>query len=128
MEGAPIDGLVLLAAPAEWTVFAGSPAEGLARITDRSGMVVAPEVLEDPRPWADEFRVVEARSSIAEVDLPVLIVHASDDDVVPVAHAHILGRRAPRADVVVLDGAEHQLRRRSDVVPLVLDWLGDTFR
>ena len=91
-------------------------------------MVVAEEVLEDPRPWADEFLVVEAQSSIAAVDLPILIVHADDDAVVPIAHAHILNERAPRSDLVVLKGGEHQLRSRPDVVPLVLDWLGNTFR
>jgi alpha-beta hydrolase superfamily lysophospholipase len=127
-EGAPVDGLVLLAAPAEWMSFAGTPAEGLARITEDSGMVVADEVLADPQPWADEFGVVEAGSSIADVDLPVLIVHATDDDVVPIAHAHILHARAPRADLAVLAGGGHQLRRRSEVVPLVLDWLDDLFR
>lgn len=127
-EGAAVDGLVLLAAPAEWMSFARGPAEGLARITEDSRMVVAEEVVHDPQPWADEFLVVEAQASIAAVDLPILIVHAAEDPVVPIAHAHILDERAPRADLVVLEGREHHLRRRPDVVPLVLDWLGDTFR
>jgi pimeloyl-ACP methyl ester carboxylesterase len=54
---------------------------------------------------------------------PVLIVHGSDAEVVPVSHAYRLARRAGDAEVVILEGAAHHLRRHPQVVPLVVDWL-----
>jgi pimeloyl-ACP methyl ester carboxylesterase len=122
-EGAPVDALVLLAAPAEWVTFASTPEEGLRRITEGSGMPVSPAVWGDPHQWANEFLTVTPEASIAEAGVPVLIVHGSNDEVVPPAHAHRLARRAPGADLVIIEGAAHQLRRRPDIVPTVVEWL-----
>ena len=122
-EGIGAAALVLLASPAAWISFAATPEDGLRRVTEGSGMAVAPHVLADPRAWAREFRTVTPEDSIASAGIPVLIVHSSDDEVVPVSHAHRLARRAGDAEVVILEGAAHHLRRHSQVVPLVVDWL-----
>jgi fermentation-respiration switch protein FrsA (DUF1100 family) len=125
-RGTPADALVLLAAPAEWLSFAGDPAEGARRITEEAGMTLSPEAVADLDAWAEEFGRVTTVSSIALVGVPVLIVHGTADDVVPVAHAHTLAERAPGAELRIIDGASHQLRRDPRVFELVNDWVNRT--
>jgi alpha-beta hydrolase superfamily lysophospholipase len=122
-RGAPVDALVLLAAPAEWISFAAHPAFGVRRIVEEAGMPLAEDVLKDPTAWAAEFESVAAEKSIAHVKVPTLIVHGSADDVVPVDHAHRLAERAPAADLRIIEGGPHQLRRHPGVLEMVLDWL-----
>ncbi|MFN2389629.1 MAG: alpha/beta hydrolase family protein [Actinomycetota bacterium] len=125
-RGAPIDALALLAAPADWVSFAaGDPAEGVRRVTQEAGMALAPEVLADPSAWAEEFDRVTAEVAAAEVKIPMLVVHGTADETVPVDHARRIARRAPHARLVILDGAPHQLRKHPGVLELVLDWLDD---
>lgn len=122
-RGAPVDAVACLAAPAEWGAFAAGSADGIARITEDAGMPVAPEAHVSPEQWAGEFDRVTAERSIARVDVPVVIVHGTDDDVVPVEHARRLAAAHPGAELEVLPGAPHTLRRDPRVLPLLLGWI-----
>lgn len=122
-RGAPVDALALLGAPAAWLLFTQDPHEGLRRITEEAGMAVAPEVSEDPATWASEFDSVNTRSSIEHVTVPTLILHGSADDVVPVKHAHLIAEAAPAAELVILEGAGHILRRDAEGRRVLQGWL-----
>jgi len=122
-RGAEVRGLALLAAPASWVSFAGDPADALRRIIEEAGMTVAPDVIEDPGPWADEFQGVATIAAIGHIDVPVLIVHGTADSVVPVQHARLLAEAAPDAELRILEGAEHQLRKEPAAVEAVLEWM-----
>ncbi len=122
-RGAPVDALALLAAPAAWVSFAGDPRAAVTRITEEAGMTLAEEVLADPTAWAAEFEAVVTESSIVDVRVPTLIVHGSADEVVPVDHAERIAERARNAEVRIIEGAAHQLRRDERAVELVLEWL-----
>lgn len=53
-----------------------------------------------------------SRSDFAQrlpAGLPVLLYHGTDDQTVPVAHAHLHARAIPQATVHVLPGRDHQL-------------------
>lgn len=126
-RGAPVDALVLLAAPAAWLSFAADPASGVVRVTGDAGMQLAPQTLEDPSEWAAEFERVTTEVSVAEVGVPVLVVHGSADDVVPVEHAVRVASAAPGSTLEILDGSGHQLRRDDRAVTVVLDWLDERF-
>lgn len=126
-RGAPVDALVLLAAPAEWLSFADDPAMGVFRVQAGAGMELSPEALEDPAQWAAEFENVTAEISVASVRVPVLVVHGTADDVVPVEHAPRIAAAAPAAQLEIVEGAGHQLRRDDRAVDLVLRWLDTTF-
>lgn len=127
-RGAPADALVLLATPAAWLSFAHDPAEAVRRITEEAGMPVAAETLADPAAWAKEFESVVAERSIGSIGVPTLVVHSSDDDVVPVDHGRRIAERARNADLQIVDGGGHQLRRDDRVLRLVLDWLARALR
>lgn len=126
-RGAPVDALVLLAAPAEWLSFADDPAMGVLRIQAGAGMELSPETLEDPSPWAAEFEGVTTELSVADVRVPLLVVHGTADDVVPVEHAPRISAAATAAQLEIVEGAGHQLRRDERAVSLVLSWLDSTF-
>lgn len=126
-RGAPVDALVLLAAPAEWLSFADDPAMGVFRIQAGAGMELAPETLEDPTQWAAEFENVTTELSAASVKVPMLVVHGTADDVVPVDHAPRIAAAAPGAQLEILEGGAHQLRRDERAVSLVLRWLDTTW-
>ncbi|MDE0887538.1 MAG: alpha/beta hydrolase [Myxococcota bacterium] len=43
------------------------------------------------------------------IDLPIMVIHGQDDLLVPIEVAHLLVEAAPRAELVVIDGASHML-------------------
>ncbi len=123
-RGASLDALVLFAAPARWSLFAGDPDDAVARITQEAGMEISPEAHEDPAAFVEEFSSVTAERSIIAVKVPTLIVHGDADDVVPVDHATKLADRANSGELRIIPGAGHQLRRVDEAVEMALDWLG----
>lgn len=123
-RGAPVNALVLLAAPAQWVSFAGAPAEGVRRIREEAGMELAPEVLEDPTEWAAEFTSVTAEKAIVSINVPVLVVHGEADEVVPVDHARRIAERSRSAELRIIDGAPHQLRKVDEAIETASEWLG----
>ena len=126
-QGAPVDGLALLAAPAAWVSFAGSPADAVTRITGDAGMPLSPEVLEDPSEWVAEFETVSTEKAVISVAVPILVVHGTADDVVPYHHAERIAERAQHAELKLVEGAGHQLRREPEAREIVFDWLKRRF-
>jgi dipeptidyl aminopeptidase/acylaminoacyl peptidase len=54
----------------------------------------------------------------------LLIVHGSQDDVVPVSHAYRLHEKAGEPKkLLIIDGVGHRLRREDSAVNAVLEWL-----
>jgi uncharacterized protein len=127
-HGARAHALVLLGAPAAWGAFANDAREGARRITEDAGMSLSAESQEDLDSWAREFDAVTPERLIGSIGVPVLIVHGTQDDVVPVDHAYRLADRARNAELRVLEGAPHQLRRHPGVFELIVDWLNLTLR
>lgn len=122
-RGAPVDLLALLAAPATWVSYADGAQAAVERIRNEAGLALAPEVLASPDVWAAEFGAVETEQSIAHVDIPVLIVHGTADDVVAVEHAERIAENASNAEVRLLEGALHQLRKEPRAIDAVLEWI-----
>jgi pimeloyl-ACP methyl ester carboxylesterase len=122
-RGVPVDGLILLAAPAEWLSFAAHPQEGVERITQDAGMAVDPAVVADPSAWGEEFKQVATERAIPDVTVPILIVQGDQDFVVPPEHAQRIAARAPHAEMHVLSDGAHQLRRDPRALEIMVDWL-----
>ena len=61
----------------------------------------------------------------AEIAVPWLLVHGSEDDVVPIDDSHdILARASDNAELVVIDGADHVFSEHAQVmVAKVVGWL-----
>ena len=61
----------------------------------------------------------------AEIVVPWLLIHGTEDDVVPIADSHdILARASDNAELVVIDGADHVFSEHVQVmVEKVVGWL-----
>jgi fermentation-respiration switch protein FrsA (DUF1100 family) len=61
---------------------------------------------------------------------PLLIVHGSDDPVVPVQHAHMLHDKAGEPKkLIIIDGADHTFSRRDwedRVIEVTAEWLEES--
>lgn len=61
----------------------------------------------------------------AQVRVPWLLVHGSEDDVVPVQHSRDMHAAQPTSELVVLEGADHAFREAGHLAMLgvVVPWL-----
>lgn len=53
------------------------------------------------------YRREDVRDLLPEVAVPALVLHAARNSVYDVAYAHTLANRLPRAELIVLDSADH---------------------
>ena len=62
------------------------------------------------------------RERLGAIDMPVLVVHGTEDPMFGLAHGEALAREIPGAELLVLEGSGHELARRDwDVaVPAIL--------
>lgn len=127
-RGAVVDFLVLLGSPADWISFASGAGDALRRITEDAAMTVAPDDAAHPERWAAEFDDVIPERSIARVSVPALLIHGTEDDVVPVGHARRIADHAAHAHVELIEGGGHRLRSHPSTIALMIDWLRDQLR
>ena len=76
---------------------------------------------------ANNHFMVDGRSfpaaRLGEIDVPVLVVHGSDDPMFPPAHGEALAAAIPGAQLLVLDGVGHELPRSAwdEVLPALIE-------
>jgi uncharacterized protein len=75
--------------------------------------------------WLNSFRKVDALHSVAEISpRPLILIHASEDPVVPVANAQRLFEKAGEPKkLYIIDGTEHRLRRDAKAMKIVMQFL-----
>jgi len=119
-EGAPVESLVTIAAPADlWEVWAhhfhrrGLPGRWIVRVLSpfwalRAGV---------------PFHTLRPEERVAEVGVPLLILHGSLDESVPPDHAHVLARGAG-VEPLMMEGEGHNdLLGREALQEKVVDFL-----
>ena len=69
-----------------------------------------------------------ADAAIARIDRPVLVIHGTDDRIVPVRHARRLAEAGPTAELVELDGGDHNDMRTThpEIDRLVIEFFRRT--
>jgi pimeloyl-ACP methyl ester carboxylesterase len=103
VAGAPVKGLVSISAPADlWEVWAyyfdrqGFPGKWIVRL-------LSPFWL---RRAGVSWKSLDPKIRARELTLPLLILHGSRDESVPVDHANALASAA-RTEAVVMEGKDH---------------------
>ena len=103
-ENSAVRGVISVAGPTdpfeitrEWLDARGLPGQLLIRIMVPFWKEIIPGPYEELKPIR----------RIAEIRVPILIIHGSDDKQVPVAHAQRLAAANPAARVEVIEGADH---------------------
>jgi pimeloyl-ACP methyl ester carboxylesterase len=122
-EDEEIRGVAALAAPADFDDWASNPRR-LFQHAREVGITKA-----NPSPaaidgWARELRSVKA-VDCAQVLAPrnLLVVHGSDDDLVPNFDARVIADAHTQAELRLLDGAGHRLRHDPRAMSILLGWL-----
>ncbi|MDQ6837321.1 MAG: alpha/beta fold hydrolase [Actinomycetota bacterium] len=119
-----ICGVAAFAAPADF----GDRATDARRFVAQArtaGLIRDPKFPSDLESWADQLRDIRPLRSIGKIPpRPVLIVHGSNDEVVPLLDARALADAAEgRLDLRVLVGAGHRLRHDPRAVALLIGWM-----
>ncbi len=121
-----VRGVASLGAPADFDDWAGHPRRLLQHsrdvgvITDRA----FPPGFDD---WARQFRRIRpATDATTLAPRPLLVVHGSEDDVVPQFDARVLCDAHGAAELRIIAGAGHALRHDPRAVAVLLGWLDRT--
>ncbi len=75
--------------------------------------------------WLDGFNAISPIRWINGISpRPLLLVHGSEDDIIPVSHAWKLYERAKEPkQITIIPGAKHRLRLEDKAMAITLDWL-----
>lgn len=118
-----IRGVAALAAPADFDDWASHPRRLLDHAREQKAISdpAFPPALE---PWARELRDIRAVACATHLaPRPLLVVHGSDDDLVPVFDARVTSDAHGAADLRIIGGAGHQLRHDPRAIAVLLGWL-----
>jgi pimeloyl-ACP methyl ester carboxylesterase len=122
-EHAGIRGVAALGAPADFDDWASHPRRLLEHARD-VGMIRDPSFPPSFDDWSRELRDLRAVADAPEVvPRPLLVVHGSDDDVVPVFDARVLADAHGEAELRIVAGAGHRLRHDPRAIAVLLGWL-----
>ncbi len=123
-EDERVQGAASFAAPADVDDWAADPRRFLEHAR-AVGVVRDPSFPPDLDRWAKELRDIRPVRVIHRIPpRPLLIVHGSDDDKVPLVDARALADAADeQADLRVVSSAGHQLRHDPRAIAVLLGWL-----
>lgn len=119
-----VRGVATLAAPpslGDWARETGRLLEYARRV----GMVRTPNFPESMAEWSREVAAIDAITSARSLPpRPLLVLHGSDDEVVPLADARQLAEAAASASQLrVVQAASHELRHDPRAVAALIGWL-----
>lgn len=118
-----IRGVAAMGAPADFDDWANHPRRLLQHARD-TGIIRTAAYPAAFDSWARQIRDVRAVAAIGAIaPRPVLVMHGSDDDVVPVFDARVLADAHGDADLRIIEGGGHQLRHDPRAVAVLLGWL-----
>jgi putative redox protein len=112
-----------IGAPADFDDWANHPRRLLQHARE-TGIIRSPSFPPSFDSWAREIRQVRAVADIGSLrPRPFLVIHGSDDEVVPVFDARILADEHGEADLRIIEGGGHQLRHDPRAMAVLLGWL-----
>jgi pimeloyl-ACP methyl ester carboxylesterase len=118
-----IGGVASLGAPADFDDWASHPKRLLEHARE-VGMITEPGFPADVDEWTRELKDVRAVACAGRLSpRPLLVVHGSDDDLVPVFDARVLVDAHGDAELRIMNGAGHRLRHDPRAVAVLLGWL-----
>ncbi|MGI8793225.1 MAG: alpha/beta hydrolase family protein [Acidimicrobiales bacterium] len=123
-EDPDIRGVATFSAPADFDAWAANPRTILAEART-VGAVRSPAFPADQAVWARGFKEIRPLAAMAKIPpRPMLLVHGTIDDAVPVADARALADEAGgSADLRIITGAGHRLRHDPRAVAILVGWL-----
>jgi uncharacterized protein len=118
-----VRGVAALGAPADFDDWATHPRR-LLEHSREVGMIKEATFPANIDAWARELRELRAVADAPKLPpRPLLVVHGSDDDLVPVFDARVLVDAHGEAELRIVTGAGHRLRHDPRAVAVLLGWL-----
>ncbi len=119
-----VRGVAVLAAPATFDMWAAHP----RRFLDHAraiGLITDKRFPPDVDAWGHQLADIRALDRVDRIPpRPLLIMHGTDDDVVPLQDARTLATAAGgRAEIRLIHGAGHRLRHDPRAVAFLLGWM-----
>lgn len=126
-EQGGIDGVAALAAPASFTsIFLPENLDEFFSVAREIGIITDPGFPPSKEWCIEDMRENDAIAYVAGISpRPLLLIHGDGDETVPLQHSEELYRAAGEPkEIVVLEGAGHQLRKEPGAIQVIMDWLG----
>ncbi len=118
-----VQGVATFGAPADFDDWAADPRRFLQHAREL-GVVRSPGYPDDLSAWAQELKEIRAIGCVHQLPpRPLMIVHGSIDDVVPLSDARALADSAESSELRIITGAGHRLRHDPRAVAVLLGWL-----
>jgi putative redox protein len=118
-----VQGVATLGAPADFDDWASHP-KRLLQHAREVGMIAEAGFPPDMDAWSRELKDLRAVAMVSRLaPRPLLVLHGSDDDLVPVFDARVLVDAHGRAELRIMNGAGHRLRHDPRAVAVLLGWL-----
>jgi pimeloyl-ACP methyl ester carboxylesterase len=119
-----VRGVAVLAAPASLRSWVRDPDAFLAHAR-AIGVVKTKGFPPDPVAWAAAVGALDPLAAAARLaPRPLLVIHGSDDDVVPTVDARaFVGAAGPSAELRIVQAAGHRLRHDPRAVATLIGWL-----
>ncbi|MBT94558.1 MAG: hypothetical protein CL431_01140 [Acidimicrobiaceae bacterium] len=116
-------GVAAVSPPSDFNDWIDEP-EDLLRYARRAGVIRDPQYPKDIELWANELSRIQTVSAAEAMEgKPLLLVHGSDDRVVPSFDARVLADAHGSADLRIIDGATHRLRFDPRTTAVLIGWL-----
>lgn len=118
-----ISGVAAVAAPADFEDWARNPRKLLV-LAREMGIIRDDEFPPSFDDWAAELGRLHAATAAERLSpRELIVVHGSEDDVVPLFDARAIADAHGEADLRVIDGGGHHLRHDPRAVAVILGWL-----
>ena len=122
-EDKGISGVGALAAPADWSDWAANPRRLLLHARD-AGLVDVTDTPSEFGRWSAALRDLSAERSVLRLaPRDLLLVHGSDDEIVPALDARVVASAHGAATLRIIAGAGHHLRHDPRAIAILLGWL-----
>lgn len=122
-EDPRIKGVAVLGAPADFDDWASHPRRLLQHARE-VGIIRSAGFPAAFDSWSREIRDLRPVAVAPKLaDRPLLILHGSEDEMVPVFDARVLADAHGTADLRIIEGGGHQLRHDPRAVAVLLGWL-----
>ena len=121
-------GVAAVSPPSDFNDWIAEP-QDLLDYARKVGVIRDEQFPQDIEQWASELEQIQ--TTIAAENMggkPLLLVHGSDDRVVPSFDARVIADAHGEADLRIIDGATHRLRFDPRTTAVLIGWLDRTNR